>query len=116
MLQDMMRRTIQRAHELHDFGTAEVLQEILLDREDFGYHLYSVLEDDTLVRGMGICSTSGRTSPGTADEPEYTAAIAMERGRGRGLIPMPSSFLALFFPASCRNVTLPALASPTRSG
>ena len=51
-LQEMMRRTIARAHELHDFGTAEVLQEVLIDREDFGYHLYSVLEDDTLVRGM----------------------------------------------------------------
>ena len=51
-LQDMMRKTIARAHELHDFGTAEVLQEVLIDREDFGYHLYSVLEDDTLVRGM----------------------------------------------------------------
>jgi len=51
-MQDMMRKTIQRAHELQDFGTAEVLQEVLLDREDLGYHLWSVLEDDTLVRGM----------------------------------------------------------------
>ncbi|NLP30646.1 MAG: ferritin Dps family protein, partial [Clostridiales bacterium] len=25
---------------------------VLLTREDLGYHLYSVLEDDTLVRGM----------------------------------------------------------------
>ncbi len=51
-IQDMLRKTIARAHELNDFGTAEVLQEVLVDREDFGYHLYSVLEDDTLVRGM----------------------------------------------------------------
>lgn len=51
-LQEMMRKTINRAHELNDWGTAEVLQEVLIDREDFGYHLYSVLEDDTLVRGM----------------------------------------------------------------
>lgn len=29
-----------------------VLEKVLLDREDLGYHLYSVLEDDTLVRGM----------------------------------------------------------------
>ncbi len=51
-LQEMMRKTIARAHELQDFGTAEIMQEVLVDREDFGYHLYSVLEDDTLVRGM----------------------------------------------------------------
>jgi len=51
-IQEMLRRTIARAHELHDFGTVEVLEEVLLDREDLGYHLYSVLEDDTLVRGM----------------------------------------------------------------
>ncbi len=51
-LQAMMRAQIARAHQLNDFGTAEVLQEVLLDREDFGYHLWSVLEDDTLVRGM----------------------------------------------------------------
>lgn len=51
-LQEMLRKTIRRAHELNDFGTVEVLEEVLLDREDLGYHLYSVLEDDTLVRGM----------------------------------------------------------------
>jgi starvation-inducible DNA-binding protein len=51
-LQDMLRKQIQRAHELHDFGTVEVLEEVLLGREDLGYHLFSVLEDDTLVRGM----------------------------------------------------------------
>ncbi|NLY90509.1 MAG: ferritin Dps family protein [Firmicutes bacterium] len=51
-LQQMMRQTIARAHELHDFGTVQVLEEVLVDREDLGYHLYSVLEDDTLVRGM----------------------------------------------------------------
>lgn len=52
-IQAMLRQTIARAHQLGDFGTAEALQEVLLDREDLGYHLYSVLEDDTLVRGMG---------------------------------------------------------------
>jgi len=52
-LQQMMRQTISRAHELKDFGTVQVLEEVLVDREDLGYHLYSVLEDDTLVRGMG---------------------------------------------------------------
>ncbi|PRX27755.1 DNA-binding ferritin-like protein [Orenia metallireducens] len=51
-MQEMMRKTITRAHEIHDYGTAEVLQEVLLKREDFGYHIYSLLEDDTLVRGM----------------------------------------------------------------
>jgi len=51
-LQEMLRKTIKRAHELFDYGTAEVLQKVLVDREDLGYHLYSVLEDDTLVRGM----------------------------------------------------------------
>lgn len=51
-LQQMMRQTISRAHELRDYGTVQVLEEVLVDREDLGYHLYSVLEDDTLVRGM----------------------------------------------------------------
>ncbi|GAB6137731.1 Dps family protein [Halanaerobaculum tunisiense] len=51
-LQNMLRKTIKRAHELDDYGTTEVLKEVLVAREDFGYHLYSVLEDDTLVRGM----------------------------------------------------------------
>ncbi|RKD30859.1 Dps family protein [Thermohalobacter berrensis] len=51
-IQEMLRKTIDRAHELKDYGTAEVLQEVLQDREDLGYHLYSVLEDDSLVRGM----------------------------------------------------------------
>lgn len=51
-IQEMLRKQITRAHELKDWGTVEVLEEILLDREDLGYHLYSVLEDDTLVRGM----------------------------------------------------------------
>lgn len=51
-IQEMMRKQITRAHELKDWGTVEVLEEVLLDREDLGYHLYSVLEDDTLVRGM----------------------------------------------------------------
>lgn len=51
-IQQMLRKQIKRAHELEDFGTVEVLEEVLKDREDLGYHLYSVLEDDSLVRGM----------------------------------------------------------------
>lgn len=51
-IQEMLRRTIARAHELQDWGTVEVLEDVLVEREDLGYHLYSVLEDDTLVRGM----------------------------------------------------------------
>lgn len=52
-IQQMIREQIKRAHELQDFGTVETLEEVLLDREDLAYHLYSVLEDDTLVRGLG---------------------------------------------------------------
>lgn len=51
-LQEKMREQIARATELRDFGTVEVLEEAVLDREDLAYHLYSVLEDDTLVRGI----------------------------------------------------------------
>ncbi|MCX7749051.1 MAG: ferritin-like domain-containing protein [Clostridia bacterium] len=51
-IQQMLRQTIKRAHELNDFGTVETLEEVLKDREDLGYHLYSILEDDSLVRGM----------------------------------------------------------------
>jgi starvation-inducible DNA-binding protein len=51
-IQQMLRKTIERAHELKDFGTVQVLEDVLVDREDLGYHLYSLLEDDTLVRGM----------------------------------------------------------------
>lgn len=51
-IQHMLRKTIARAHELKDFGTVQVLEEVLLKREDLGYHLWSVLEDDSLVRGM----------------------------------------------------------------
>lgn len=51
-IQEMLRKQIKRAHDLGDFGTVEVLEEILKDREDLGYHLFSTLEDDTLVRGM----------------------------------------------------------------
>jgi DNA-binding ferritin-like protein len=51
-IQQMLRATISRAHELKDWGTVEVLEDVLVEREDLGYHLYSVLEDDTLVRGM----------------------------------------------------------------
>ncbi|MCX7710694.1 MAG: ferritin-like domain-containing protein [Clostridia bacterium] len=51
-IQEMLRKNIRRAHELGDFGTVQILEEVLADREDLGYHLYSVLEDDTLVRGM----------------------------------------------------------------
>jgi len=52
MVQQMLRDTIKRAHQLTDYGTVEVLEEVLVDREDLGYHLFSVLEDDTLSRGM----------------------------------------------------------------
>ncbi|WP_246943908.1 Dps family protein [Bacillus pinisoli] len=51
-IQGMLRKTIDRAHQLHDFGTVEVLEEVLLKREDLGYHIWSLLEDDSLVRGM----------------------------------------------------------------
>ncbi|GAE34496.1 Dps family protein [Halalkalibacter akibai] len=51
-IQGMMRKTIKRAHSLNDFGTVQVLEDILLKREDLGYHLWSLLEDDSLVRGM----------------------------------------------------------------
>ena len=51
-IQQKMREQIARAHSLQDFATVEVLEEVLLNREDLGYHLYSVLEDDTLTRGM----------------------------------------------------------------
>ena len=51
-IQHMLRLQILRAGELMDYGTVQVLEEILEDREDLGYHLYSLLEDDTLVRGM----------------------------------------------------------------
>lgn len=52
MIQQKLREQIFRAHELQDFGTVEVLEEVLLKREDLAYHLYSLLEDDTLVRGL----------------------------------------------------------------
>jgi starvation-inducible DNA-binding protein len=51
-IQDMLRKQIKRAHELGDYGTVQTLEEIIKDREDLGYHLYSVLEDDSLIRGM----------------------------------------------------------------
>ncbi|MCX7569287.1 ferritin-like domain-containing protein [Tumebacillus sp. DT12] len=51
-VQQMLRAQIRRAGELGDYGTVQVLEEVLVDREDLGYHLYSNLEDDTLVRGM----------------------------------------------------------------
>ncbi|MFC0272423.1 ferritin-like domain-containing protein [Metabacillus herbersteinensis] len=51
-IQGMMRKTIAKAHQLNDYGTVQVLEEVLLKREDFGYHIWSLLEDDTLVRGM----------------------------------------------------------------
>ena len=52
LIQQKMREQIKRAHDLQDFGTVEALEEVLLKREDLAYHLYSVLEDDTLVRGL----------------------------------------------------------------
>ncbi|MGI6486523.1 MAG: ferritin Dps family protein [Thermoanaerobacterales bacterium] len=68
-IQEMLRKQITRAHELKDWGTVEVLEEILLDREDLGYHLYSVLEDDTLVRGMDhlINANDNRVGDGIVD-------------------------------------------------
>lgn len=51
-IQQEIRNQIRRAHDLNDFGTVEVLEETLKDREDLAYHIYSVLEDDTLVRGI----------------------------------------------------------------
>ncbi|MTI94636.1 MAG: ferritin Dps family protein [Firmicutes bacterium] len=51
-IQQEIRAQIKRAHQLDDFGTVEVLEEVLTEREDLAYHLYSVLEDDTLVRGL----------------------------------------------------------------
>jgi starvation-inducible DNA-binding protein len=51
-IQVMLRKQIKRTHDLMDFGTVEILKEVLLDREDLGYHLFSVLEDDTLVRDI----------------------------------------------------------------
>lgn len=51
-IQEMLRKTIDRAHQLKDFGTVQVLEEILTDREDLGYHIFSNLEDDSLTRGM----------------------------------------------------------------
>ncbi len=51
-IQQKMREQIKRSHDLQDFGTVEALEEVLLKREDLAYHIYSVLEDDTLVRGL----------------------------------------------------------------
>jgi starvation-inducible DNA-binding protein len=51
-IQQKLREQIKRAHDLQDFGTVEALEEVLLKREDLAYHIYSVLEDDTLVRGL----------------------------------------------------------------
>ncbi len=65
----MMRQTIARAHELHDFGTVQVLEEVLVEREDLGYHLYSVLEDDTLVRGMAHLLTANGNLAGNRPLP-----------------------------------------------
>ena len=49
-IQEMLRKTISRAHtELKDWNGTGGVEEVLVDREDLGYHLYSVLEDDTLV-------------------------------------------------------------------
>lgn len=52
-LQKRIGEQIKRAHDLMDFGTVEVLEQIIVDRGDFAYHLYSLLEDDTLLRGLG---------------------------------------------------------------
>lgn len=68
-MQEMMRKQIERAHQLKDFGTVEVLEEVLVDREDLGYHLYSVLEDDSLVRGLsrGVVLGHGMNTNRKAD-------------------------------------------------
>lgn len=71
-IQEMIRKQITRANELKDYGTVQVLEEVLVDREDLAYHLYSNLEDDTLVRGMthlvdGVMDRAGDRpmNPGT---------------------------------------------------
>lgn len=71
-LQEMLRKQIERAHQLKDFGTVEVLEEVLLKREDLAYHLYSVLEDDSLVRGLskGVILGHGMNANRKADN-EY---------------------------------------------
>lgn len=71
-LQEMMRKQIERAHQLKDFGTVEVLEEVLLKREDLAYHIYSLLEDDSLVRGLpsNVISGDGMNTNRKADN-EY---------------------------------------------
>lgn len=90
-IQEMLRRTITRAHELGDWGTAEVLQEVLVDREGLGYHLYSVLEDDTLVRGMTHL-VDGQTDR-TGDRPMDPGTRLQERAEN----PLPSAAGSLCF-------------------
>jgi DNA-binding ferritin-like protein len=63
-IQDMMRKQIKRAHELGDYGTVEILEDILVIREDLGYHLFSVLEDDSLVRGLEHLLSDTTTNAG----------------------------------------------------
>ena len=67
-LQTEMRAQIKRAHDLSDFGTVEALEEVLLKREDLAYHLYSVLEDDTLVRGIAHTLSEGKPEDRKATE------------------------------------------------
>lgn len=69
-IQEMFRKQITRAHELGDFGTVEVLEDILVVREDLGYHLFSVLEDDTLLRGMSflVDDPNGKTGDGVVSQ------------------------------------------------
>ncbi len=67
-IQEKIREQITRAHELQDWGTVEVLEEILLTREDLAYHIYSLMEDDTLVRGLEHVLDRRDTQGRKADE------------------------------------------------
>lgn len=51
-IQDMLTKQIARANEIKDYGTVNILEQILSEREEIGHKFYSLLEDDTLVRGM----------------------------------------------------------------
>ena len=61
-IQKKIGEQAKRAHDLQDFGTLEVLEQIITDRGDFAYHLYSLLEHDTLVRGLGHVLKGHRTT------------------------------------------------------
>jgi len=46
---EMLREHIQLANSLGDYGTDELLRDVLADVEEHGHHLEHYLEDDTLV-------------------------------------------------------------------